>query len=304
MLLPEASTPESYAPLFQQDALWLPALAEICRRHGLNSHLLTRFREGSAIVFGTEDVVIKLLPPFWQEELMHDVSGLRLVAGQLPLAVPEIKACETLENWFYLILSRVPGVQIKTIWRQLGLSEQTRLLGDLGRLLSQFHALSAPTLPGNWPEFLRAQTAQFSQQQARNGLATKQIRLYQQRLEQGLKYLPAGPSVPLHSDLTGDHLLLSKSSGSWEFSGLLDFGDLMTGWWGYEMVAPSLCFTEHQPTLRAALFEGYGQALNAQDLLTLVLLHRFTHVPFLLRQVGLPADAPPEALASVYCQLP
>lgn len=304
MLLPEAITPESYTPLFPQDAIWLPALAEICRRHGLDSGQLTRFREGSAIVFGTEDVVIKLLPPFWQQELMRDVSGLRLVAGHLPLAVPEIKACETLENWSYLILSRVPGVQIKQIWRPLPLSEQARLLRDLGGLLRQFHALSPHGLPGDWRAFTATQPAQFAAQQARHGLPPQQIALYQQRLEQGLAALPSGAEVPLHSDLTGDHLLLSDSSGRWEFSGLLDFGDLMTGWWGYEMVAPSLCFTEHQPTLRAALLAGYDQALSAEDLLTLVLLHRFTHVPFLLRQVGLPADAPPEALASVYCQLP
>jgi len=36
-----------------------------------------------------------------------------------------------------------------------------------------------------------------------------------------------------------ENFLLSRDSGGWRLSGLIDFGDVMTGWGEYDLLGPS-----------------------------------------------------------------
>jgi len=66
----------------------------------------------------------------------------------------------------------------------------------------------------------------------------------------------------------------------WKLSGLIDFGDVMTGWGEYDLLGPSAFMTAGMPRRVRSLFRGYGYSAPDIDealtrrLLILMLLHR------------------------------
>jgi hygromycin-B 7''-O-kinase len=50
----------------------------------------------------------------------------------------------------------------------------------------------------------------------------------------------------------------SNASGNWRVSGLIDFGDVMTGWGEYDLLGPSAFMTAGMPGRVANLFRGFG----------------------------------------------
>jgi hygromycin-B 7''-O-kinase len=86
--------------------------------------------------------------------------------------------------------------------------------------------------------------------------------------------------------LTGEYIpenfLLSGDSGGWRLSGLIDFGDVMTGWGEYDLLGPSAFMTAGMPRRVRSLFEGFGYSSADIDptlkrrLMALLLLHRFS----------------------------
>lgn len=84
--------------------------------------------------------------------------------------------------------------------------------------------------------------------------------------------------------LTGEYIpenfLLSCDNGDWRLAGLIDFGDVMTGWGEYDLLGPSAFMTSGMPRRVQSLFEGYGYSKADIDftlkrrLMALMLLHR------------------------------
>lgn len=300
-MLPPVTDAEAYKPWFEQTEVWLPAMGEICRRHGLDAGQLARVREGSAIVFACGEVMIKLLPPFWDGELELDCLGLARVSGRLPVTTPELLDRGRLETWSYLLTRRIEGLAVKRLWAGLDAGAQARFCHSLGELMAALHALDAADLPGDWQAFVAAQRAGLAPQQRAYGMHYLHLPPFEAALDQALARIPASPRVLLHADLSPEHLLLSERGGGWELSGLLDFGDLMTGASWYEFAAPCAFFTPHRPELRQALIAGYGQAISADQLLAAQLLHRFCHLPILIREAGITPDV--AAFAACYAAL-
>lgn len=302
-LLPAAADPESYRPLFGQTALWLPAMHEICRRHGLATADLIRIPEGSAIVFSCSEALIKLLPPFWAQEFAADRLGLAHCAGRLPVRTPELLAQGQLGDWPYLVLGRLPGTQIKRVWKSLAPAEQSRLMQQLGELIAVMQTLPTEDLPGDWTGFCASRRQNFVTDQQARGLSPELTASYHQRLEACLQDLPAFAEVFLHADLTDEHLLLEATASGWQLTGLIDFGDLMLGGGFYELAAPTVMLTGGRPELRRALLNGWGFNASVQELeLSLeagMLLHQFCHLPGWLKSSG----AQPDEFRAWYCRL-
>jgi len=71
-------------------------------------------------------------------------------------------------------------------------------------------------------------------------------------------------------------------SGEWGLSGLIDFGDVLTGWGEceYDLLGPSAFMTAGRPQRVQSLFGGFGYARADIDfalkrrLMALLLLHR------------------------------
>ena len=62
--------------------------------------------------------------------------------------------------------------------------------------------------------------------------------------------------------LTGEYIpenfLLSRDGSGWRLSGLIDFGDVMTGRGEYDLLGPSVFMAGGMPRRVRSLFEGFG----------------------------------------------
>jgi hygromycin-B 7''-O-kinase len=84
--------------------------------------------------------------------------------------------------------------------------------------------------------------------------------------------------------LTGEYIpenfLLSQQGDDWQLAGLIDFGDVMTGWKEYDLLGPSAFMTAGLPRRVDSLFRGFGYSKADIDstlkrrLMALMLLHR------------------------------
>jgi hygromycin-B 7''-O-kinase len=88
------------------------------------------------------------------------------------------------------------------------------------------------------------------------------------------------PPVILTGEYIPENFLLSRETGDWRVSGLIDFGDVLTGWGEYDLLGPSAFMTAGMPRRVRSLFHGFGYS-NAdinftlkRRLMALLLLHR------------------------------
>jgi hygromycin-B 7''-O-kinase len=88
----------------------------------------------------------------------------------------------------------------------------------------------------------------------------------------------------IHSILTGEYIpenfRLAREGADWRLSGLIDFGDVMSGWGEYDLLGPSAFMTAGMPRRVRSLLQGFGyspadmdQALKRR-LMALLMLHR------------------------------
>src|SRR6266581_1573746 len=134
--LPHADTTDAYRALRPDSSTWLRALAMLADRHGLGAEHFVRVSEGTNVVFASDDLVLKLFPPHWAHLAAAERAVLARLDGPLPVQTPRLQADGSLEGWSYLIMNRLPGKELHTVWPTLRQDEKTRLLSDLGELVA------------------------------------------------------------------------------------------------------------------------------------------------------------------------
>jgi hygromycin-B 7''-O-kinase len=99
-------------------------------------------------------------------------------------------------------------------------------------------------------------------------------------MSQALALIPAGPSVILTGEYIPENFLLASRDGRWELSGIIDFGDVMTGWREYDLLGPSAFMTAGRSGRVRSLLQGFGYRTEDMSpalgmrLLALMFLHR------------------------------
>ena len=137
-LLPPVSNLTDYILLFARGSVWVQAMQVICQRHGLPTGRLVRFgdgtdpADGSGVVFAVgDDLVIKLFPPFRKNLFDADLTVAEHVFGKLRVTTPEIYTHGMLDGWPYIVMSRVPGMYLSSIWDTLDDESQLRIVIEL-----------------------------------------------------------------------------------------------------------------------------------------------------------------------------
>ena len=199
------------------------------------------------------------------------------------------------------ILRRLPGVVLTELERDLALNEQLALALQLGELMCELQGLDPEGLPREQPEALAGQPRSFFETQLGLGMPAARVEPFAGLLAAALPSLPAAPeAVFVHGDLSPENLLLETVNGRLRIGGLLDFGNLLAGCGLYEFAAPLAMICPYRPGLRRALIQGYGRPVSEAQLLA-VLLHRFSHLPYLLKMLKPPVT--PEAFRECFCSL-
>jgi hygromycin-B 7''-O-kinase len=289
--LPLSATDEQ-CELITDESLW-PGVRALCAELGHGSKRLTKFTEGSLPVYDLGDeLVLKLYPTADLDDLAIEEPVLRALAGRLPVPTPGVVAAGRFDGWGYLLMDKLHGTDLRTLWPVLDRDAKRALARQAGEALAALHTVPAPPIgPPDWNAFIESQTASAAARQERRGLDAhwvEQIPGFLAAVE-----LPAAPQVLLHTEFMDVHLLAARRGAGFELSGLFDFEPAMRGDREYDFLAPAVFVARGDRALWREFLLGYGFGLDAapqlaQRLMAYALLHRFAHLPWYFKTIPAP----------------
>ncbi|AMJ61367.1 aminoglycoside phosphotransferase family protein [Bosea sp. PAMC 26642] len=265
-------------------ANWLPVAKAIANHHGLAVVNPFSFATGTNLVIALDDaLILKVFPPIYRSQFVSERATLRQLRGKLDLPIPEIVAEGGADDWSYLVITRLAGILGSQAWRGLPEEQKERVLQQIGETIAQVHSVPLGELTRiepRWPEFIERQIAGCRERHVRLGLPKKYLADLDALLENAATLIPMdAPPVILTGEYIPENFLLGKTNGRWGLAGLIDFGDVMTGWREYDLLGPSAFMAAGRPGRVCSLLRGfgYGDAVDPivrRRLLTLIFLHR------------------------------
>jgi hygromycin-B 7''-O-kinase len=265
----------------------LPAAIDIARSHGLSCAAPHVFVTGSNFVIGLDDrLILKIFPPLLRRQFVSERAALTQLRGRLTVAIPEIVVEGERDGWPYLVITRLAGALGKQAWPQLTEAQRERVLFDLGAVIAEVQRVPAGALAAiepRWNMLMRDQMAGCRARHARLGLARKFLDGLDDLLRDAAALIPMEPqAVILTGEYIPENLLLDISDAGCRLGGVIDFGDVMTGWREYDLMGPSAFMAAGHPRRVRSLFDGYGCSgadMNFEmkrRLMALLMLHRFS----------------------------
>ena len=307
--LPPAASQDAFTTVCQDEAALRPGVQRLGRLLGVDASVLTRYPAGSRPVYASGELVLKLFPPVDMSGCRVEAGVLAAVAGRLPVATPQVHATGEHDGWGYVLMSRLPGVPLDTVWSQAGAAERDRLAGQLGETIAALHQLTPPEIPGwwpaDWPSFVTQQRGQCAAEQRSLGLAGS----WADQLDGFLAEVapPSGSPVLLHTEIMSEHLLVTQSpGGSWRLSGLIDFEPAMRGEREYEFVGAGVFVARGDARFLTRTLTAYGYRRDQlgpglrRRLLAWAILHRYSSLRAWMRQLPVPAAPTLHALADCW----
>jgi hygromycin-B 7''-O-kinase len=282
--LPSIADYESYRTW--RAAANLRAIArEIAQSHRLSCDAPHVFTTGTNIVVALDQqLILKLFPPMLRAQFTSERLALSHLRGRLSLPIPEIVVEGERDGWPYLVITRVAGVLGSDAWPVVPETQKERVLGEIGATIAEVQRAPPAALldiePG-WAAFMRGQIAGCRARHERLGLAAKFLDGLDDLLRDAAALIPIdAPPVILTGEFIPENFLLAEAGGEWRLSGLIDFGDVMTGFGDYDLLGPSAFMAAGRPRRVQRLFEGFGYSRAdvgfalKRRLMALMLLHR------------------------------
>jgi hygromycin-B 7''-O-kinase len=265
----------------------LPAALEIARSHGLPHGDARLFPTGTNLVVALDEfLVLKIFPPLLRHQFVSERLALSLLRGRLSVPIPEIVIEGERDQWPYLVMTRLQGVVGAEAWPILPEDQKERVLAHIGETIAQVQHAPVGELSGigpHWPEFISGQIEGCRARHERLGLPRKFLDGLDHILRDAASLIPMNaPPVILTGEYIPENFLLSQQGGDWQLAGLIDFGDVMTGWKEYDLLGPSAFMAAGLPRRVDSLFRGFGYSNADIDstltrrLMALALLHRFS----------------------------
>lgn len=285
--LPSFKTIEAFHAWRADPSQCLPAALDIARGHGLphgNAHL---FSTGTNLVVGLDDrLVLKIFPPLLRHQFISERISLTQLRGRLGVPIPEIVIEGERDRWPYLVITRLQGVMGKEAWPTLPEDQKERVLGQIGETIAEVQCVPVGELSAvepRWAAFISGQIERCRARHERLGLPQKYLDGLDDLLRDAAALIPIdAPPVILTGEYIPENFLLNRESRSWRLAGLIDFGDVFTGWGEYDLLGPSAFMTAGMPRRVQSFFGGFGFSPGDIDstlkrrLMALMLLHRFS----------------------------
>jgi hygromycin-B 7''-O-kinase len=264
---------------------WLPAALDIARSHGLESTAPRIFAAGTNLVIALDRrVVLKIFSPLLRDQFVSERGSLTLLRGRLHVPIPEIVCEGERDQWPYLAMTQLQGVLGKEAWPTLPEPQKERVLRQIGETIAEVQRVPIGELAAiepRWDRFMRRQIEGCRARHIRLGLPQKFLDGLDDFLAEAIPLVPMdAPPVILTGEYIPENFLLSEQDSGWQLSGLIDFGDVLTGWGEYDLLGPSAFMTAGMPRRVRSLLEGYGYSSGdvnpalKRRLLALMLLHR------------------------------
>jgi hygromycin-B 7''-O-kinase len=297
IIMPVVETLEAYRTIYHRDDLWRPVIEAICRRYPYLDQPCVRGPDGSHIVyFVGQTYVIKLFVPLFAQDFVAESLVARHLAGKIAIEIPEIVAEGQIAGWDYLVMTRISGTPLQSVWDDLLPGERLAIAADVGRMIAFIRTVplsDLESLEDDWGQFLAEQIA---------GLSTHHLPVTDLAWDPGQEFPAFFASlegilnrdfqpVLLLADITREHVFVDYRDRKWQVVGYLDFGDAMLGHPDYEMVAPGLEIAGGDPDFLRCLLIATGYAENTLDLslsrqlMAYTLIHRYVDLATVLSMV-------------------
>ncbi|KTD25174.1 Phosphotransferase enzyme family protein [Legionella maceachernii] len=266
----------------------------VIHQEQLPEALLTSFSEGTNIVFAYgKDKVIKVFPPFHRDQFDSERLVLGHLEGKLSIKTPRLEYEGEIEGWPYLIISRVEGTLLETLWQNMEHSNKVVIIHELGALIREVHALSTDGLEVidcHWPKFIEKQITNCIEQHRAKGLSQPLLEQLPAYLNSIKEELPKFEKpVLLTGEYTPMNFLVNQVDGIWHICGLIDFGDAMLGLPEYDLLGPGAFLIQGDKQLLQAFLAAYGYLSHemtevlSHQLTALMLLHKYSNLNIQVR---------------------
>jgi hygromycin-B 7''-O-kinase len=283
--LPSLPSFETFQAWRADAAQCLPAALDIARSHGLPHEDPQLFSTGTNLVVGLDrGLVLKIFPPILRAQFVSERTSLAQLRGRVSIPIPEIVLEGERDQWPYLVITRLSGVVGAQAWPALPEHDKEYVLGQIGETIADVQRAPVGELSAiepRWEQFLRRQIEGCHARQQRLGLPPKFLDRLDDFLGETTRLIPIDTSpVILTGEYIPENFLLSRAAGNWRLSGLIDFGDVMTGWGEYDLLGPSAFMTAGMPRRVQNLLRGFGysradiHSTMRHRLMALLLLHR------------------------------
>jgi hygromycin-B 7''-O-kinase len=283
--LPSVADYGSYRVWRTEVSSWLPVALDIARSHRLVSTAPHVFATGTNLVVALDArLILKIFPPMLRNQFVSERGALSVLHGRLSLPIPEIVAEGERDGWPYLVVTRLEGALGSEVWPSLPEDQKERVLAQIGATIAEVQRAPPGALldiEPRWDVFMRGQIAGCRARQERLGLAPKFIDGLDDLLRDAAELIPMNaPPVILTGEYIPENFLLANDGGAWRLAGLIDFGDVQTGFGDYDLLGPSAFMAAGRPRRVQNLFERYGYSRADIDfalkrrLMALMLLHR------------------------------
>ena len=270
------------------------AAVRIANRHQVPNDSLNLFPDGSNIIFAHgSHQVIKIFPALLKDQFDSERLVLKHLQHRLAISTPSLEYSGEFEGWPYLIMSRVEGETLESLWVNLPFENKLTLIQEIGSLIKEVHSLGTlglEPIDSSWEKFIENQISLCVERHRANHLKKQLLSELPDFLKTARKILP--PSIApvlLTGEYTPFNLLAKRVNGRWTLSGMIDFGYCMLGFREYDLLGPGAFLIQGDKTLLRAFPLSYGyvpKELNSDlshRLTALMLLHRFSNLRIQLR---------------------
>lgn len=263
--LPNVADPQAFRTLLRRPGQWQDAIEAIRQKHGLRGDF-SQSANGSSVVFLSEEHCIKLHPPLpgFLESHRCEAAALRSIDNQLSVPTPRLLLDDALDDWTYLVSTRLRGRSIDAVWDELDTATRVDLATQLGHAIRELHQINAERLAAEcdpWQEFRAHQSARGIDERRRKGLPPErfaEVEAYLQRTGSHERSQP-GSSL-LHTEIGPSHVLVEAG----RVNGLIDFGDARVGDPEYDLSPVGMFVTAGmlRPSARSASRTVSAKALS------------------------------------------
>ncbi|MDP3268624.1 MAG: aminoglycoside 3'-phosphotransferase/choline kinase family protein [Legionella sp.] len=266
----------------------------IIHKHQLPETSLTLFSDGTNIVFSYgKNKVIKIFPPFHHGQFASERLLLIHLEGKLSVKTPTLETEGEVFGWPYLIMSKLEGTNLETLWEMMPNNNKVVILRELGHLIREVHALPTEGLEAidcYWPQFLEKQIANCVEQHQIKGLSAtllQQLPVYIDSIKEALPKIKK--PVILTGEYTPMNFLVRQIDDLWHISGLIDFGDAMLGLPEYDLLGPGAFLIQGDKQLLREFLTAYGYLphemtdILSHQLMALLLLHQHSNLNIQVR---------------------
>jgi len=285
--LPAFTDYEAFRPFRADPAQWLPIALDIARSHGLACTEPQIFSTGTNLVVGLDEpLILKIFPPFLRGQFASERASLVQLRGRLAVPIPEIVLEGERDQWPYLVITRVYGQLGSVVWPRLPEDQKERVLFQIGETIADVQRVPLGDLSQikpRWDQFIQGQIQGCRARHERLGLPQQFLAGLDDLLRDAATLTPLNvnaPPVILTGEFIPENFLLRRELEGWGVSGLIDFGDVMTGRGEYDLLGPSAFMTSGMPRRVQSLFWGFGYSAAditpdlKRRLMALMLLHR------------------------------